>query len=258
MKLHSMGIAFKHEKDFVINRPYGSGDNLLLVFKSPAFIYCGEKRIEVQGDTAVLFAKGSAQHYGALETEYTNHWVHFECDENDIFFNKTRAVFNAPVTVRSSAAAERILELLSLESVSGGECADLLLRLLIAKTVGAQPAQSAPSHKTAHSERLCEIRAELYANPSRLFSVNELAARASISPSYFQTLYKREFGVSCYEDVIRAKMELACYYLENTALSVCETAALCGYENEVHFMRQFKQRMGVTAREYRRGKLTPP
>ena len=47
-------------------------------------------------------------------------------------------------------------------------------------------------------------------------------------------------------------MELARYYLANTALSVSETAALCGYDNEVHFMRQFRQRMGMTAGEFRK------
>ena len=79
-----------------------------------------------------------------------------------------------------------------------------------------------------------------------------MARSASLSPSYFQALYKAEFGVSCYEDVISAKMELARYYLANTALSVSETAALCGYDNEVHFMRQFRQRMGMTAGEFRK------
>ena len=248
MKLHSMGIAYRHESDFEINRPHGSGDWLLLIFKTPAFVWRGGERQETPQDAALLYTQNAPQHYGAAGVEYINHWVHFECSENDIFFENTRAALCEPVPLRSCAAAESVLSLLSLESVSGGECIDLLLRLLIAKTVGA----SGGAPQTAHSERLRGLRAELYANPAGHFTVNEMARRASLSPSYFQTLYKSEFGVSCYEDVLRAKMELARYYLANTALSVSETAQLCGYDNEVHFMRQFRQRMGMTAGEFRK------
>ena len=74
----------------------------------------------------------------------------------------------------------------------------------------------------------------------------------SLSASYFQTLYRAEFGVSCYEDVLRAKTGLAEYYLANTDMQVREIAALCGFENDVHFMRQFRKRTGSTALEYRR------
>ena len=248
MKLHSMGIAYHHERDFEIDRPHGSGDWLLLVFKSPALVWKGEESQETPRDTAVLYPQGMRQHYGAAGIEYVNHWVHFECDKNDVFFEKMRVEFGAPVALSSCAAAESVLGLLSLESVSGGGCEDLLLRLLIAKTVGAQGS----AHGTAHSERLRSLRAQLYANPAGHFSVEELARLASLSPSYFQTLYRAEFGVSCYEDVIRAKMELARYYLANTALSVREIAELCGYDNEVHFMRQFRQRTGMTAGEFRK------
>ena len=244
MKLHSMGIAYRHESDFEINRPHGSGDWLLLIFKTPAFVWRGESR----GESRVEVPRDTPQHYGAAGVEYINHWVHFECAEDDVFFEKTRAALCEPVPLRSCAAAESVLSLLSLESVSGGEREDLLLRLLIAKTVGAQGGAA----KSPHSERLRSLRAQLYANPAGRFTVSEMARSASLSPSYFQALYKAEFGVSCYEDVISAKMELARYYLANTALSVGETAALCGYDNEVHFMRQFRQRMGMTAGEFRR------
>ena len=54
------------------------------------------------------------------------------------------------------------------------------------------------------------------------------------------------------EDVLRAKTGLAEYYLANTDMQVREIAALCGFENDVHFMRQFRKRTGSTALEYRR------
>ena len=251
MTLHAMGIGYPHDGAFNIVRENGSGDNLLLIFKTPAFLVCGGKEIAVAKDSAVLFSKGAPQIYRAAGERYVNHWVHFECAEDDIFFERVGARFNVPVAVPSVSSAESVLELLSAESITSdknsGECADLLIRLLIAKTVGS----AGSAGQSAHSERLRSLRAEIYGNPAGKFTVEQLAKRLMLSPSHFQALYKQEFGTSCYEDVLKAKSELAAYYLLNTTLTVRRIAELCGYDNSVHFMRQFRKRMGITALEYR-------
>lgn len=250
MELHTMGISYRHEGDFYIERPHGSGDNLLLIFKTPAFVvYEGEKLI-VPPDSAVVYSKGSPQIYGGCGDEYVNHWVHFDCNEADIFFERIGAAFDRPCAITSIASAEQALEMLSLESVSQSgrraECCDLLLRLLITYTAaGEQP------NRSPHSEALKRLRAEIYSSPSGTFSISELAARVALSPSHFQTVYKSQFGVSCYEDVLRAKHSAAKHYLEATNFTVKKIAELCGYENDVHFMRQFRLRSGVSPSEFR-------
>lgn len=57
--------------------------------------------------------------------------------------------------------------------------------------------------------------------------------------------------ISCYEDLLASRMNAARYYLQHTELTVREIAALCGYEDDVVFMRLFKGRLGVTPTEYR-------
>lgn len=252
MQLHSMGIAYRHDGGFAIDRPNGSGDNLLLIFLTAAYVVTnGEKRVLPAG-SAILYSKGTPQVYGAVGAEYVNHWVHFDCAENDIFFDRAGAVFDNPVTAPSLPDAEKVLDMLRLESLSdeNGHCVDLLLRLLITKSActGGMPP------KNPHSSRLRALRAEIYGNPAGHFTVGGLAKKLSLSPTYFQTLYKNEFGVSCYEDILAAKTELAEYYLRNTALPVSAVAELCGYENDVHFMRQFRQRTGKTPSSLRKEK----
>lgn len=254
MQLHSMGIAYRHGNDFAIDRPNGSGDNLLLIFCTAAYVVtAGEKRVMPAG-SAILYSKGEPQIYGAVGAEYVNHWVHFDCAENDIFFDRAGTVFNTPVTAPSIADAEKVLEMLRLESLTdeNEQCIDLLLRLLIAKSA----CTGGKSPNNPHSDRLRALRAEIYGNPAGRFTIGELAKKLSLSPTYFQTLYKNEFGVSCYEDILAAKTELAEYYLRNTALPVSAVAELCGYENDVHFMRQFRQRTGKTPSSLRKGEVT--
>ncbi len=252
MEIHAMGISYRHDENFRINRPDGSGDNLLLIFKTPAYVFSKNREIAVPENSAVVYAKGSPQIYGARGGEYINHWVHFGCDETDIFFERAGICFDRPFAVGSAASAESLLELLSLESVSEdrgmGECADLLLKLLFLKLC-TNGELSAP---TPHRDSLRRLRAEIYSTPAGKYRVDETAGKVLLSPSHFQAAYKAEFGISFGEDVIRARIAAAKRYLKTTSLTVREISELCGYENDVHFIRQFKKRTGMTATEFRK------
>lgn len=252
MKLHSMGIDFRHGKDFLIDRPNGSGDNLIIIFRTPAEVLQNGVLLAAPAGSAVVYSKGERQYYGAAGAEYINDWVHFGCDERDAFFDRIGLPFNTVLPV-SAGGTEDILNMLSLEQISGGEnsgeCADLLLRLLLAKLGGAGGSRRGSPHSAA----LRALRAEIYRDPAGCKSIAELSARLALSPSYFQGLYKKEFGVSCYEDVLAARLERAKYYLADTALSVKNIAELCGFENDTHFIRQFRRRTGMTATQFRGG-----
>lgn len=255
MKLHVLGMDFLHDKDFNIERPNGSGDNLLLIFKTAAQIRIGDKYTDIPPDSAILYAKGYPQYYRASGEKYINHWVHFDIENGEGFLNRVSLPMNTVFHVSDMAAAENIMMLINLENVSDNpnktESINLLLRLLMAKLGGTDKKYEQAS---VHHSALSALRAEIYRNPSQKCQISDFAARVSLSPSHFQALYKCEFGVSCYEDVLSARMEMAKYYLLNTTFSVSRISELCGYENDVHFIRQFKSRVGMTAGEYRHNK----
>lgn len=253
MRLHCLGINYRHESDFSIERPNGSGDNLLLIFKTPAKVVINGIIQHVQADSAVLFSCGFPQYYSADCDKYINHWVHFYADENDDFFRRINLPFNTIINASDVYMIESLLSQLNSESLSDGnnreECVDLILRLIMAKL--SEDCKKS-CHSSVHSEKLRLLRSDIYSNPSEFRSVAKMAEQLSLSPSHFQALYKSEFGISCYEDVLNARLERAKYYLKNTSLSVSRIAELCGYENDVHFIRQFKLRTGLTASAYRK------
>ncbi|MNC73208.1 HTH-type transcriptional regulator GadW [compost metagenome] len=55
-------------------------------------------------------------------------------------------------------------------------------------------------------------------------------------------------------DVIASRVEHAKYLLTTTDISVKKIAEMCGYASEIHFMRQFKQQLGLTPSQYRADK----
>ncbi|MBP1543352.1 MAG: helix-turn-helix transcriptional regulator [Oscillospiraceae bacterium] len=252
MQLHTLGLDYTHDSDFFIDRPNGSGDELILIFKTPALVQLESGMQSVQANSAIVFSSEFHQRYGADGCEYINHWVHFEGAAGSGFAERTGLPFNTIIPVSDIAATENILRLLSLESVSNGankdENTDLLLRLLLSKLAeGAEHGSG-----SSHGAKLRELRARIYRHPSYRRSIAELAADLSLSPSHFQYLYKQEFGISCHEDVITARLDMAKYYLRSTSLPIKQIAELCGCDNDVHFIRQFRKRTGMTAGEYRK------
>ena len=75
--------------------------------------------------------------------------------------------------------------------------------------------------------------------------------RQSVKIIRMQNLYKQFFTCSCQQDIISARLELAKYYLTGSDMSIRSLSDFCGYDNELHFLRQFKKFVGMTPTEYR-------
>lgn len=243
-------MDMRHGGDFRIDRPGGSGDDLLIIFKTNAFIDFGDGETAVHPCSAVVYTKGKKQLYGAAGTAYVNDFLHFDSEGE-----KLSVPVDTLIELGSIMELEEILRLISREqmSFSSGrdECLDMLIKILMLKLRDAA-ADISYVPRNIHVSELSALRAEMYSSPGRFERVEQLAQRLNFSLSHFQQLYKTVFGVSCYEDLLSAKIRSAQYYLSTTGLSVKEIAVLCGYENDVCFMRRFKQRTGMTALEYRR------
>ncbi len=84
------------------------------------------------------------------------------------------------------------------------------------------------------------------------YSVSDMATSLSLSPSRFHRLYKGYFGVSPARDVQNARVEHAKLLLLQGGISVTEAAERLGYNNIYHFIRQFKERVGMTPGEYKK------
>lgn len=254
MTMSTMGMNFHHGRDFEINRPRGSGDNLLIIFKTAATAVINGETVNVLPDSAILYSVGEPQLYRACGDVYINHWIHMDCCEKDVFHKTTGLTFNNIVKLSNVSDAEDIIHMMSREELSGlpskNKYMDLLIKMLLLK-LGDSVAGSTAAAANHHYSELRQLRADIYSSPGQYRSIDRIAAEVNLSPPHFQRLYKEQFGVSCYEDLLSAKTKAAQYYLKNTAMTVKEIASACGYENDVCFMRRFKQRTGLTPTAYR-------
>lgn len=85
----------------------------------------------------------------------------------------------------------------------------------------------------------------------RKISLEEVAERLFLNPSYFSRLFKKETGETFIEYVTRMKMHRAKELLDRTGEPVGKICETLGYDNQSYFIKLFKSFAGVTPVEYR-------
>ena len=99
--------------------------------------------------------------------------------------------------------------------------------------------------------RFDDIKAYITATLDRKVTVEELCAKFGISKSWLYAGFFQINKQSIHEYIITQKMEWAKLLLSD-GLSIGEIAAKIGYENPSGFTRAFKQRTGMSPREFKR------
>ena len=82
-------------------------------------------------------------------------------------------------------------------------------------------------------------------------TLEEYAKLACKSVPTFKREFKKTFNDTPAKWVLRKKLTLATELLENTSLTVGEICYECGFENQTHFSRVFKEKMGVPPLQFR-------
>ncbi len=125
------------------------------------------------------------------------------------------------------------------------------IRTLFMKLSNLLERAALPDKTSRYFRQFSELRGELYSSPQTHLPVEKIASRVNLSKSYFQHIYKELFGCSVVSDMINGRLEYAKYLLQNSSLSIAAISKMCGYENDTHFMRQFKRFVGVTPSQFR-------
>jgi len=87
-------------------------------------------------------------------------------------------------------------------------------------------------------------------------SVTEYANLACKSVPTFKREFKRIFNDTPAKWVMKKRLSKASELLENTTLSVGEITNQCGFENQTHFSRLFKEKTGMSPLQFRKSQLS--
>lgn len=107
-------------------------------------------------------------------------------------------------------------------------------------------------HAPDEYRRLTPALEYVVANHRRRLTVGDLARRADLSASQLQREFRRLFGMTVGDYVLRLRLLMARRRLRATTDAVGRIATDCGFYDQAHFTRAFKKHTGQTPIEYRR------
>ena len=81
--------------------------------------------------------------------------------------------------------------------------------------------------------------------------VELLAKLANLSVCYFVRAFKRSLSVTPHEYIIQRRVELTMSLLSSTDMPLSEIAFAAGFVDQSHCARRFRQRVGMSPRDYR-------
>ena len=256
MYITYIGHNHIHDLDFYINRPSGSGDYLALLIKSHGIFELGGKNIIIKPNTFFLYKEGTPQFYSAYKEPFSNDWFHFKVEEGEEdYFDKLNIPFEEPIALDNIYQLSLIIKNMAYEKYSNSSYSEKIIKnymdiffMEISRTIESIEVTS----ERSWYEEMSLLRSKIYTKPNESWNVKGLAHQISLSPSHFQRLYKKLFGVTCIQDVINARIDAAKYYLTETSFSIKHISKIIGYENYEHFIRQFESKLNCTPGEYRK------
>lgn len=98
--------------------------------------------------------------------------------------------------------------------------------------------------------------AKLYidANYKQDLSLTAIAETVFVSRHYISHIFKRDYGVSPIEYLIKKRISIAQQMLLNSSLSITEIAQEVGYKDPLYFSQIFKQHMGMSPSTFRKNR----
>lgn len=253
LEIRRMGCKEVHGSDFSIDRRNGYDCYLALFVKTKAVFFYGNRVINIEPNSFIIFNKSSPHRYGADGDRYINDWIQF--DTADISSSVPDILFDTPIYIGDSVRVSDYFSLISdlYYRSRDSKAAEHLIKAMLIEVF---PKPCGETVTIPHRRALVDLRKRIYRHPEKDWSVDMMAGTVNLSSAYLQEIYKKQFGISCRSDVIRSRIELAQSYLEDTDLGIEEIAYKCGYNSAVHFSRQFGKEVGCPPKEWRKRRKT--
>ena len=256
------GMDTGHAPGFAIDRPDGWNNYLFLRFRTPMEVLTSAGRGVAGPGDCLIYPPGQPQWYRGRGVPFRDDWMHIEgtlvpelltryrLPLGRIFRPRTSEFF--PVLLSGMLRAKLLKPPLWEDEIALAFHALILqIARALAPPDSATTAAKASLISPRHLIALQTTRLEVHQDLRRKWSVRDMARLAEISPARFAHGHRVVFGTTPTDDLIRARIERACWLLKTGELPLREIASQCGFSEVYYFIRQFRKRLGTTPGRYR-------
>ncbi len=202
-----------------------------------------DKKITTPPGTILYIPKGEA---------YT---IELEEDSNTVItmeFEVTDGVVLRPFLMKAGKGSDVKNCFLEAERICNGKkyASEVMCRSLFYRAVYLLLSKDTEYHTSQSTAKLRDAVEYLHSNyRSTDFRISDMYTISGISAKYFETIFKREFGVTPKEYLIQLRIDYATELLRNEKYTVGNAALEVGYSDIYHFSKIFKAKTGMSPGE---------
>lgn len=236
--------------------PEGISQYTFLHFLTPVEINIGGQFVHANAGACIIFEPRSPKHYYS-DGPLLSNWFRAESS-----FGTLLEAYDVPVNCilypKDTSYISGVFRAMEHEHFSDLPHRETLINAYLTEFVVRF---SRSLHDTAattvldrnEQTKLRDLRRDILSRPDEKWTIAKMAAKVSLSVPRFHSVYKAMYGTSPMRDVIDARVDCAkSLLLSKENLPLLEVAEALGYNDQYHFIRQFKSVTGMTPGVYRK------
>lgn len=148
---------------------------------------------------------------------------------------------------------EKLFETALLDICQGPALCQALFQAFLHLVLEAAETAEQVEHESSSVPQIGQdIRSYVDRQPLKTLSVSQTAQAFGISESYLARVFRKSFGCSLMEYIIRKRIGEAQSLLMTTTLSIQEISEYVGYQNQSYFGKVFAEHVGLPPLRYRK------
>ncbi|MCW3058329.1 MAG: hypothetical protein JWQ02_150 [Capsulimonas sp.] len=263
ISLSLVGIDAAHDMGYTVDRRTGSDEYLFEFFDSPITLLDSQDRRQYSGGVFILYAPGQRQYFRA-DGPLTHTWLQLSGAGVAECIERYRIPVNQAVeTPHPDFLASLLREALQHQARkhrhwedSVTEVCRAIFRRLSRALFQTDLVEISPyqRHMLATMQG---VRAHVYKDLQRRWTVEDMAAVASMSPQRFAVAYRSCFGAGPIDDLIDVRLRHTEMLLRHLPITVVEAAQHFGFNTGSNFHVLFRERMGRSPRKSAQARAFP-
>ena len=261
MEFNKIMTMCQERQGFHLRRTTTGEDYIFIHFLSPAEAYLDGQWHKIKKGGCIFWRAGSYQEYKSPDSTLLHNYFHIRkssAPNFELLLTQYGIGFENIYYPNDNAEVTNLIQQIEIEGLKKQlfhqEVFQIKLQeLLILLARSQNNSEHTPVDNDTYKS-FTSLRQQFHTEFNKNWAVSDMAAVVNLSPSRFYSLYKQIFGISPKKDFLQIRIEHAKKLMQQDAYSIREVAELAGYNNQYHFIRQFREVTGTTPGKFIKNK----
>lgn len=258
MLIYDVRHDWPKKAGYYLDRPHGRPYYIFAHYYTDVTLTCGDQCHKIPAGGCVLMEPNIAHRMECTE-DLVHNWIHLD-QRVEPLLHKYNIPINTPFYPRGHETLSDIFWKMETEFYSEKpfkwELLESYVNSFLIWLSRAIQEHNTQTFSPQTVQKMTEARKTILSSSERRWTLQEMAQLIPFSPSRFHALYKALFGTTPTKDLIDIRVSLAKSLLQTRPeITMAEAAEILGYNDQYHFIRQFKTITGQSPGKYHKNKL---